>query len=271
MRVSSAIRAGSESLATISNLPGSPTKIARILFCSHLDVSLEWIFLNADLDIDTGTYFDLINEFKSGVPLEYLTGMVSFYSRDFHILRGVLIPRPETELLVDVALDLIKEQENPKICEIGVGSGIISIMIALFRPDSKIIATDISQKAIENTLINLNKFGVKIDLKKTNLMDGICGDFDLLISNPPYIASNYKLDKWVLSEPASALFGGKNGDEILHDIIILAKERNIPKIACEIGYDQKNSMDILLKQSGYESKFYKDLSGKYRGFCAKLK
>ena len=102
-------------------------------------------------------------------------------------------------------------------------------------------------------------------------MDEILEDIDILVSNPPYIARGYKLSKFVLNEPESALFGGEVGDEILKDIILIAKDRNIKNIACEMGYDQKVSMQKFLEANGFEYSFYKDLAGFDRGFCAKLK
>jgi len=92
-----------------------------------------------------------------------------------------------------------------------------------------------------------------------------------LVPNPPYIARGYELSKFVLNEPKNALFGGEVGDEILKNIILIARNRSIKHIACEMGYDQRASMEMALKFSGYEGTFYKDLAGFDRGFCARLK
>ena len=120
---------------------------------------------------------------------------------------------------------------------------------------------------------NADKFDVggRIKFLNCSYVDEILEDIDILVSNPPYIARSYKLSKFVLNEPESALFGGEVGDEILKDIILIAKDRNIKNIACEMGYDQKASMRKFLEANGFEYSFYKDLAGLDRGFCAKLK
>ena len=92
-----------------------------------------------------------------------------------------------------------------------------------------------------------------------------------MVSNPPYIARDYKLDKFVINEPHEALFGGEVGDEILKNIILIARNRGIKNVACEMSYDQRASMEMALKFNGFKSAFYKDLAGFDRGFCASLK
>ena len=183
-----------------------------------------------------------------------------------------MIPRPETEILVDKVLEIASLYKAPKIAEIGTGSGIISIMLAL-KTNAKIVATDINEKALKLAKKNALKFNVseKIDFVKCSYIDEISGDIDILVSNPPYIARDYKLDKFVINEPHEALFGGEVGDEILKNIILIARNRDIKNIACEMGYDQRASMEMALKFNGYKSAFYKDLAGFDRGFCARLK
>ncbi|MCD8212551.1 MAG: peptide chain release factor N(5)-glutamine methyltransferase, partial [Campylobacter sp.] len=114
-------------------------------------------------------------------------------------------------------------------------------------------------------------FAYNIKYLKFDYMYKDCGELDLFVSNPPYIANDYVLDKFVLNEPKEALFGGKMGDEILKNIILLARNRNIKNLACEMGYDQKSSLDKALKFNGFEAKFYQDLAGFDRGFTANLK
>lgn len=269
MRVEEALKQANLRLKPLCE---NPSRVAKILLMSYLDVSIEWIFLNQNSEFDESGYFDLIKRFENYEPLEFITGKAGFYGLEFEIESGVLIPRPETEILVDKVLEIASGYKAPKIAEIGTGSGIISIMLAL-KTNAKIVATDINEKALNLAKKNALKFNVseKIDFIKCSYIDEILGDIDILVSNPPYIARDYKLDKFVISEPHEALFGGEVGDEILKNIILIARNRSIKNIACEMGYDQRVSMEMALKFNGYESTFYKDLAGFDRGFCARLK
>ena len=250
----------------------SPRKEASLLLAYFLKCDRTWLLMHEDNDLkDFDGYMGLIKRRANNEPFEYITGEASFYSRDFFIDEGVLIPRPETEILVDKAYEIIKDIQNPRIVEIGVGSGIISTMLGILKKDAKIFATDISEKALQNAKKNFEKFDVKVELVHTSLLDNIVGEFDLLVSNPPYIANTENLEEHVLKEPHTALFGGEVGDELLHQIIFTCKEKNIPNLACEIGYDQRESMQICLeKANAKEIKFYKDLAGLDRGFIAKF-
>ncbi|PSM51736.1 protein-(glutamine-N5) methyltransferase [Campylobacter blaseri] len=216
---------------------------------------------------DEKEYFKLIERFKNSEPLEYIVEKASFLDREFFVKKGVLIPRFETEILVEKTLEIAKNIKNPKICEIGFGSGIISISLEKELPNSKIIASDISTKALEVAKVNASKFNSKVSFIKCAYMDKIDGNFDIIVSNPPYIKEDYKLDKWVKNEPDMALFGGKDGHEILENIIILAKKR-AKYLACEIGYDQKEILSNILDKNGFVYEFYKDLAGFDRGFVA---
>lgn len=245
------------------------SSVAKRLMMFYTGFSLEQLFLNLQKQIEQDGYFKLIDRFKNGEPLEYITGTASFYSLEFNVFKGVLIPRPETEILVQKVIDISKKFKNPKIAEIGTGTGIISIILAL-NLNCKIVATDINDTAISNAKFNANKFKVsdKIDFLNCSYLDDTDDKFDILVSNPPYIADDYNLDIWVNSEPHNALFGGKNGDEILKEIINLADKKEIKTIACEMGYDQKISMQNELDKFGYKAEFYKDLAGFDRGFIA---
>ncbi len=213
-----------------------------------------------------------ISRLNDGYPLEYITKKASFYGMDFFIDEGALIPRPETELLVDKATQLITRHKIRKIYEIGVGSGIIAITLCLLNPRITITATDISPTALTIAQKNIAlKSALDATLKSrirlihADLLQGT--DFtpkdSLIISNPPYIAEGYALPKNVAFEPKIALFGGKKGDEILQKIIAL----NAKYLCCEIGHNQGYLADFL---GAYKSvEFYKDYTGFTRGFVAK--
>lgn len=243
--------------------------VAKELLKFHLNLSDEKIILNLSLNLDNQDgYFTLLDRYKSGEPLEYIVGKAEFLEEEFEVEKGVLIPRFETEILVQKTLEVAKEFKNVRICEIGFGSGIISISLKKRLNQADIIATDISQIALKVAQKNAKKHSAKVEFKLSSLLDEVSENFDIIVSNPPYIAKDYKLDKWVLSEPKEALFGGEVGDEILRKIINLAKTR-AKFLVCEIGYDQKHSLSQALKEAGFEYEFYQDLAGFDRGFVAR--
>lgn len=269
MSVKDALFAATQELKKVCE---NPAKIAKILLMHHLGVSIEWLFLNEQSKVaNQSEYFALVERFCEYEPLEYIVGKASFYGFEFAVQKGVLIPRPESEILVDLTFEAVSEISSPKIAEIGVGSGIISIMLAKKLPNASIVATDINETAIALARQNALKFGVseRISLIHTSLLDGVAGEFDMIVSNPPYIARDYPLDKFVQNEPDSALFGGEKGDEILKQIIALSADRGVKILACEMGYDQKQSLQNELTKFGFKAEFYKDLAGFDRGFVAK--
>ena len=241
---------------------------AYCLMSFHLGKNREWIFLHFNDSLERQSEFiTLLDRYRDGEPLEYITRRCEFMGREFEVGSGVLIPRAESEILVQKALDIAKKFNSISIAEVGVGSGIISISLALELKNAKIVASDISSKALEFARINRDKFGANVELVNTNYLDGVDGEFDIIISNPPYIAKDYPLDKWVLNEPKTALIGGKVGDEILKDIAKIAKSK-AKYLICEMGYDQRESMKNYLDMLGFESEFYRDLAGLDRGFVA---
>ncbi|AFI06632.1 peptide chain release factor N(5)-glutamine methyltransferase [Helicobacter cetorum] len=218
-------------------------------------------------------FFELVTKRLNDYPIEYLLESCSFYGRDFYVNEHVLIPRPETELLVEKALAVISQYHLKDIGEIGIGSGCVSVSLALENPKLSIVASDISKSALEVASKNIERFNLKkrIFLKETHLWDHMPATIQMLVSNPPYIARDYPLEKSVLKEPHNALFGGVKGDEILKEIVFLAAQLNIPFLVCEMGYDQQMSLKECLEFCGYHAEFYKDLSGLDRGFVGVLK
>ena len=235
-----------------------------------------WLMMHKD---DTALHVELLLEQAqrraNNEPLEYITNRVSFYSQEFFIDYGALIPRPETELLIDEVLKRIENREESFIfAEVGVGSGIISIVLAQHLPNAKFIAIDISQDALKIARKNIKIFGLeeRIELRLGSLLEPISEKIDFLVSNPPYIANDTKLDTNLSYEPQNALFGGNVGDEIIQALLIEFLRRGINYFSCEMGYDQEDKIRNFLKDKSYERiDFYKDLSGFDRGFTIKAK
>jgi len=182
----------------------------------------------------------------------------------------VLIPRPETEILIDLVAEIIAKEQIISIAEIGVGSGAISVVLARKFPKLRIVATDICDTPLVVARHNAQTFGVedRLSLVKSNLLDEVEEDVELVVSNPPYIAEDFILASNVVDyEPKEALFGGCQGDELLKQIVLDVQKRGTKYLACEMGYDQKESMEQFFKQIGVKSyNFYQDLAGFDRGF-----
>ncbi len=261
---------GAKELKDISRRPKLEAEIllSHALGCERIDLHRRYYE-----SVETDAFLRALSLRKNHIPIEYITEQVSFYSETFAIRPGVLIPRPETELLIDHTAQLIEEHALSHIVEIGTGSGIIAIMLAKRFPHLSVTAVDISPKAIELAKENAQSQGVadRIEFKETSLLDNVEGTFDLLVSNPPYIANNFPLDATVCHEPANALFGGEQGDELIRSIIDLCLERRIPWLTIEMGYDQKAPLESYLTERGVSAfTFYSDLAGLDRGFTANM-
>ena len=260
----------------LKNVTHIPQKEVEILLLYILQKNIIWLHLNINDECKCEKELKkLVKKRATNYPIEYITNNVNFYGEQFYINEGVLIPRPETELLVQKAQETLKTITKPKVLEIGVGSGIISIMLALLIKDIKIVAVDINDKALKLAKKNAkyHKVEEKIFFLKSDLFKNIKKDekFDMCISNPPYIKNNYNLPNNVKYEPSDALFGGLNGDEILKKIIDETYNRKIKYLYCEMGYDQKESLsNFLINYQTNRVDFYKDYSNFDRGFCVEF-
>jgi release factor glutamine methyltransferase len=159
-----------------------------------------------------------------------------------------------------------------RFVEVGVGSGIISIILAKKLPYATFIAVDISQKALNVAKKNIQKFHLqdRIELRLGNLLDSVEESFDYLVSNPPYIQEGIVLESNLAYEPQNALFGGEKGDEIIQKLLDSTLKRGIKFFTCEMGYDQKDKISNYLSPfDGIELEFYKDYAGFDRGFTLK--
>ncbi len=269
MTIKQTIQEQSQKLKEITHIPA---KEVEILIGHLLNKNTIWLHLNYHQEFEQQKELEkLIQKRATHYPLEYLIGKASFYGEIFYTKKGVLIPRPETELLVEHAITCLNNlPKKPKrVLEIGVGSGVISIMLALLVENIEIVGIDINPIALQLAKENALKHNVldKINFIQSDLFDNVVGDFDMVISNPPYIANEYILPHNVKYEPHNALFAGEVGDELLKQIIVQTHQRNIPYLFCEMGYDQKPSLSQFLKQfSTNKVEFYKDYAQFDRGF-----
>lgn len=209
---------------------------------------------------------EIYENYSKDYPINYLIGKKNFYGRDFYLEDGVLIPRFETEILIENILNLGVDFKN--ILDIGCGSGIISITLALEMPKSNVLGVDISKVALD--VSNRNKELLEArncEFKESNLFSALEGKkFDLIVSNPPYINKEDMevLDERVKKEPELALFGGEDGLDFYKAIIEKSHEHLNENgyIAFEIGYNQGESVKELLSNNEYSDiNLIKDYNG----------
>jgi len=208
----------------------------------------------------------------AGEPVAYITGQKAFWTIDLEVDARVLIPRPDTEHLVEHGLKAVESVSTPRIVDVGCGSGCIALSMAHARPDAMIWAMDISDDALDVTKQNIHQLGLSnVEVKHNDLLDGIVETFDLIISNPPYIATG-EIEKLMVSvrdyEPVRALDGGPDGLDFYRRLIPQAATLLKPNghLLLEIGYDQGDRLkQMLVAQIGFENiEVLKDYGGNDR-------
>ena len=193
---------------------------------------------------------------KTRTPLQYLTGVQSFLGRDFHVDERVLIPRPETELLAERAIELLREEKYPpKALDLCCGSGCLAVSMALGDPRADVHAADLSEGALTVARLNAERLGAKVTLHQGDLFDALPEmKFHLIVSNPPYIpaADCLELQEEVLREPMMALDGGADGYDFYRRIA-----ENAPRflheggtLLMEVGFDQAERVMALCQDAG---------------------
>lgn len=208
---------------------------------------------------------DYVDKRLSGIPIQYIIGKAEFYGMTFKVNKDVLIPRFDTEVLVEKALEIIKEGDS--VLDMCTGSGCIAISLAKLSRGNKFVAADISEGALKVASENARKLEADIELVQTDLFENIQGRYDIIISNPPYIADEEietLLDEVKLMEPRLALSGGADGLVFYRKIIKEGKNylKNGGRIIFEIGCDQGKTVSRLMMDEGYRNvQVIKDLAG----------
>lgn len=230
----------------------------KLALMQVLNLSIPEILLNKDKQLtkqEEKQYKKIEKKINKDIPVQYILKETYFYNKKFYINKNVLIPRPETELLIKETNDLIKEKfQNKKIniLDIGTGSGVIAITLEKLNKNSTVTATDISKKALKVAQKNQKLHKTKVKFIKTNLYQNVNEKFDVIISNPPYIENDSKNieNKVKNNEPHLALYGGKEGldyyKKILKNIKNIIKENHI--IAFEIGEHQEDKITKIIKE-----------------------
>ena len=244
----------------------SPGVEARVLLAGLLKCSRTSLILHLDdmVDEDTvKTYFEWIQRRLKREPAAYIIGLKNFMGFDFEVDPSVLVPRPETELLVEDALMEIRDRDllEPKILDVGTGSGCIAISLARLLPEAEITGIDIDERALAVARKNADSLGTNVSLIQGDLMSGMPsiweGGFDMILSNPPYIASSdlSRLEPEISYEPRLALDGGTDGLLLLGRLIKQSAGFLKPHglLALEIGHDQGERVEDILGANGFEN------------------
>ena len=257
-----------------SNNVESPKLKARLLLQYVLDKPRQYIIVYDNKEIDKQQqwqYFVNIEKLTKGVPLQHITHRQEFMKMDFFVDENVLIPRSDTEILVEEVIKITQKYNSPRILDLCTGSGAIAISLKKFVPNADITAVDISEKALEIAQKNAEKLEAKINFVKSDLFDKLDNKkFDIIVSNPPYIRKDEikKLSEEVQKEPKIALDGGEDGLDFYR--IIAEQAINYLKtgsfLCFEIGYNQKNDViKIIEDEQNYKNTYCKkDLYGNDR-------
>lgn len=243
---------------------------ARVLAAFAWQVAPAWLIAH-DTDLPDATHqaeFDiLLRRRLAGEPVAYITGTREFHGRLFHVTPDVLIPRPETELLVELALARIPTDATLAVLDLGTGSGCIAATLALERPSIRVTAVDRLPAALGIARHNAQQLGAHVTFLESDWFDALAGRrFDIIVSNPPYVASGdpHLARGDVRFEPIRALTSGTTGLDDLHRLIATAPRHLHPggSLLLEHGYDQADAIRSLLSEYGFrDTATWEDLAG----------
>ncbi len=268
MTVSLVLRRASERIGASVGLDAIEAAIeARALLCAALDVDRVWLIVHAQDELEAPNLHEfekMVERRLKGEPVAYIAGFREFYGAKFRVTRDVLIPRPETELLVDLALECMPE--DGKVLDLGTGSGAIAVSIARLRKSAAICAIDKSPAALEIAKENGRDLP-NIDYVESDWFEALPDEkYDLIVSNPPYIAEGDEHLKDLQFEPSLALTSGRDGLDAIRRIVQDAPSHLKAGgwLLFEHGYDQGGKCRKLLSKKFYEVATWRDLSGNDR-------
>lgn len=246
---------------------------AKMVLCMVLKIEKEYIIINDSKEMekeDEEKYFQYINKLKNGIPLQYITNNQEFMKLNFFVDENVLIPRADTEILVEEVISLANNDKN-KILDVCTGSGAIAVSLAKYIKNSNVMALDISKEALKIAERNAFNNNVNIKFIESDLFNNLEeNDFDIIVSNPPYIREIVinELSIEVKHEPKIALDGGKDGLDFYRKLSSESYKylKEDGYLCLEIGYDQKNEVIEILKNEKKYKNIYskKDLFGNDR-------
>lgn len=233
-------------------------------------ISRSWYFIHENEEIsedDIEEYQILIEQRGKHIPLQQLTKEAYFYGMKFFVNENVLIPRQDTEVLVEQVLSLSKGKENLKLLDMCTGSGCILLALLANLKQASGTGVDLSEKALEVAQRNGEELGIEVSWVQSDLFDTVSGSYDIIVSNPPYIETSViegLMDEVKLYEPRMALDGTEDGLFFYREITMQAGKylKNNGILAFEIGYNQGKAVSEFMKENGYEEvQVLQDLAG----------
>ncbi len=240
----------------------------EVLIAHVLEVGRAYLYAHGDRDLgseDMHRIDDALQRYRAGTPVAYITGFREFWSLTLDVSPDVLIPRAETELLVELALQRLAP--NARVLDLGTGSGAIALAIKQERVDCTVTATDVSIAAADVARRNAAKHGLDVDVRVGDWYAAVTGRFDTIVSNPPYIRALDPHLESLVSEPELALIGGKDGLDALQVIISGAPSRLTTdgRLLVEHGFDQAEHVRHLFEGAGFERvESHRDFAGHER-------
>jgi release factor glutamine methyltransferase len=252
-----------------------PRLEAEILLAHALEVDRLHLYLSPDKPLtqeERSRFRTFVQRRKSGIPLQHLIGEVTFFGLHFKVRRDALIPRPETEELLDRTLKLVPRDQPARCLDLGTGSGVIAVCLARYLPSTTVVAVDVSPDALALGVENAESNGVadRIQFIESDWYDVVEGRFDVIVSNPPYVAAGdlESLPAGVREhEPRVALDGGEEGLECIERILGGLREHLSPggRVLLEIGHGHGERVKSMMEQVGLrEVTIERDLSGRER-------
>ena len=275
MRIDAALERAVETLRPVSE---SPRIDAELLLARALDVARSYLYAHPEDELDDAAiarYFDAVHRRGQGLPLAYITGEKEFWSLPLTVTPDTLVPRPETELLVELALRQLPRRGRSRVLDLGTGSGAIALAIASERPGCDVTATDISEAALNVARENARRLQLaNVEFLQGDWTTPVTGrTFDLVVSNPPYVRPGDPALVNLRHEPAVAL---STGDDGLAAIRILARDCRallVPgsMLILEHGIEQQEAVARLLEEQGWSGiRCHPDLTGRPRATSASV-
>jgi release factor glutamine methyltransferase len=261
---------------------GSPRMNAETLLMFVLGVNRAYLYAHPESELtpeEQARYDEVVSQRSSGIPSQYITGHQEFWGLDFVVTPAVLIPRPETEHLVETVLDFAREIERPKIVDVGTGSGCIALALAHELKSADVYAVDLSVGALEIARANAARLQLdgRVKFLESNVLEALVGvhDFDFVVSNPPYVGKNEadKVQRSVFKyEPRMAVFSGESGLDVIRPLIGQTHAALKPggRLAMEIGYSMRDMVLELLSPAMWgDVRVVPDLQGIPRVIAAR--
>lgn len=246
---------------------GLPRAEARLLLAEALETTVEALIARPERSVDdacAARYARLRARRVSGEPIAYLRGRKEFHGREFVLSPAVLVPRPETELLVELALARLRGRPAPRVLDLGTGSGCIAVTLALECRPASVVAADRAAEALAIARDNARRLGAAVEFVLSDWFSQIDGRFDAIVANPPYVASTDPCLRALAHEPHGALAAGPDGLADLRRIVAGAPAHLNPGgwLAVEHGYDQGPSVRGQFARAGFDAiETHRDLAG----------